>query len=238
MRHPTHSQKGKVSVAGMNYFTIPSATAMFSPDNRGEKGNQRARRITYLGSETRYLVSRKRIPTPRNFNGAERILSLPSGANEGDYDMQRDLKAPITHPYSSTALGDILVPKDTFNIYSGGNGTYQTKSELPVKLQYGIDHEVEIHTLLQPGNQLTTLKEQILEGVPSRARDALGHIQAHPNGRLHVGKQQYATRWVHRAPFGGKRTISVHNSLQDKLLPQTPGFAQAMQKLQRKKILS
>lgn len=92
-------------------------------------------------------ADRERVPFATVLGGEKD--ALPSGANEEDY-IDRSLLDVIDFPYTSNALGDILLPKDTYDPTAlGGDTYYNTASEFPAKLYYGIDYETTIHTLLE-----------------------------------------------------------------------------------------
>lgn len=171
---------------------------------------QRAQ-VRKVGWETSVALGtfreKERIPFANVLGGENR--ALPSGANVEDY-ANRSLLADITHPYRSGELGDVILPKDTYEPHIlGGDTYYNTASEFPAKLYYGIDREVEIHTAIQNVPDLARVQRQLrervqLQGDTSLIRSGRQFIPAIPIQKSD-GDVQFLDSLEHRFPENHER---------------------------------
>lgn len=192
----------------------------------------RARKIGWETSPVQGSYREKeRIPFANVLGGENR--ALPSGANVEDY-ANRSLLADITHPYRSGELGDVILPRDTYEPHIlGGDTYYNTASEFPAKLYYGIDREVEVHTALQQVPNLASVERQLrervqLQGDTSLIRSGRQFIPAIPI-QTSEGTVRFLDPLDHRLPenqdrnrngiiLAGRHTIKVEQ-VQDPAIP-------------------
>lgn len=154
----------------MEYYTEADLNWEYANITPTQRAN--VRRVGWeTGAALGEFREKERVPFVNVLGGENR--ALPSGANVEDY-ANRSLLADITHPYRSAELGDVILPRDTYDAHIlGGDTYYNTASEFPAKLYFGIDGETEIHTALQNPPDLGKIQGQLRERVQLQADTSL-----------------------------------------------------------------